>query len=733
MRRELSLRTKLLLVISAVTAGGLVAASLLSLWADVRTFREDARETGVVTARVVSGYVVPELAFRDVETATESLSKLATIPSLEAAFLYDEAGEPFVSFGADPAPPAPASAMSQALFRDDGLHVIEPVVHRDETYGMLYLRFGTGELRRKIQRNVMGSLAILLFVVLLAVALAWRLQRIVSAPILDLARAARRISITGDYSVRVPPGGHDEIGTLRESFNDMLDQIQDREQERDEAEHRTQEKSRFLANMSHELRTPLNSIIGFSEILLERHDEEDRRSHRFLENIHTSGRHLLSIINDILDLSKVEAGRMELHLQEVDPREVVQGVALVMRGMGHRQQIELELVLPDPLPRVVGDPIKLKQILYNLVANAVKFSPDGGTVRIEAEVVSASRSALGEPSLVISVADRGIGIPPEELERIFEAFHQVDPSRTRRFTGTGLGLALTQRFVEMHQGTLRVESEPGEGSTFRVYLPLRDLRESTDSGGIERFAPLVLVVEDDPVVVEELSRVLEQAGFEPLIARDGDAAVDMARSARPDAVTLDLLLPGRLDGFDVLRRLKSDEATADVPIVIVSRLENQELGFALGADDYFLKPVDLDRMVSRLRQLVSGAREPKVLLIDEDPVVHELLEGTLGKEGYQVIHARTGAEGLARARELRPRVALVAMTLEAPDAFTVVDELGRDPATAGTAVVLLGTHELDDEARRRLMSSVAALLVRHGESGPALVERLRQLLVRGGG
>lgn len=728
--RDLSLRTQLILVTGGVVAGAVILAFAISTWADVRLYRREAKETGLTTARVVAGYTVADLAFRDRKAATESLAELGTIPSLEAAFLYDARGELFATFGGAEAPAEPPDPRAEPQIREGWLEVVEPVTQKGRTYGTLHLRFSTDELWEKIRRDLLLSLLILTVVVFGSLLVALRLQKIVSDPILDLARVARKISLTGDYSVRVEPGGSDEIGALRESFNDMLDQIQKRERERDEAEHRTREKSRFLANMSHELRTPLNSIIGFSEILLGRTGSGEPTPRRFLENIHSSGQHLLAIINDILDISKVEAGHMELHPQAVDVREVLEGVVRVMRGIANRRQVEILLDLPAELPEILADRVKLKQIFYNLVSNAVKFSHQGGVVEIRARVRETSSSPLGEPAVAVSVRDEGIGIAAEDQERIFRAFQQVDATRTRPFTGTGLGLALTKTFVDMHQGELTLESEVEEGSLFRVLLPIRDLGERGSVGTRKRPAPLILVVEDDPNTFERLFRILEGAGFEPLLAKDAEEALETARNTQPDAVTLDLLLPGDLDGFDVLRRLKGDPETATIPIVIFSRLENQELGFALGADDYFLKPVDFDRMVRRLKDLVSGPAVPRILLVDEDRMVHELLHKTLAEgEGYRVEHAYTGKAGLRKARLEPPDVALVAMTLEDLDAFRVVEELRRDPRTEDTAVMILGTRELDREERDRLQRSISALL-RPGEKGREVIEDLRDLIAR---
>jgi len=378
-------------------------------------------------------------------------------------------------------------------------------------------------------------------------------------------------------------------------------------------------KSRFLANMSHELRTPLNSIIGFSEILADRlAGRIEPRFTKFLANIEGSGRHLLGLINDILDLSKIEAGRMELGFESVSVGDVVHGVASVMHGVAARRAIRLELELPPDLPPLVADPPRLKQILYNLVSNAVKFSPDGTQVSIRARPLAAEASPLGVASLALEVEDQGIGIRSADHHLIFEEFRQVDGETTRNMGGTGLGLALVKRFTEMHGGRIVVDSEPGRGSLFRVVLPLdaanapgRRTADDPVSFGFPLAAasealadgqPLVLVAEDDDDFFRAFAADLEAGGYRVVRARDGDQALEAARREAPAAITLDLVLPG-LDGWSVLKELKSDPATASIPVIVVSLIANHELGFALGALDYFVKPLDRGQLLTRLREI----------------------------------------------------------------------------------------------------------------------------------
>jgi signal transduction histidine kinase len=371
------------------------------------------------------------------------------------------------------------------------------------------------------------------------------------------------------------------------------------------------QKSQFLAAMSHELRTPLNSIIGFSEILLSKmQGTVEPKYSRFLQNIHGSGTHLLGLINDILDLSKIESGKMEVHPERLRVVPLVEGVIAVMRGQASRREIKIICNMPEDLPDLEADESRVKQVLFNLISNAVKFSPDGAEVLVTGRALPASQSPLGVHSLELSVVDKGIGIDPRDHTKVFQEFHQLDAALSRRAEGTGLGLALVKKFVELHAGDVRVDSQLGQGSTFRVVLPLDFagrrvpssltmvpalIAESDDK------RPLVLVVEDDDAAFVQIERPL--AAYRLARARTGEEALIMLRSLKPSAMTLDLLLPG-IDGWEVMRRMKLDPETRDVPVVIVSALEGNELGTALGAEGYFVKPTDEVGLASLMGRLI---------------------------------------------------------------------------------------------------------------------------------
>jgi signal transduction histidine kinase/CheY-like chemotaxis protein len=495
-----------------------------------------------------------------------------------------------------------------------------------------------------------------------------------------------------------------------------------------QAEEANRAKSTFLANMSHELRTPMNAIIGFSEILTERLEHRIEPKYvGFLRSILQSGQHLLAIINDILDLSKVEAGKMELYPETFHVRHAIDSVCQVMKGMSAKQGVTFDVQVAGDVTTIETDHAKFKQILYNLLSNAVKFSRGGSVVAIRARKV--------EDSLSVSVIDRGIGIAPEHLSMIWDEFQQVDSAASRRFGGTGLGLSLVKKFVELQHGRVEVKSAPGEGSEFTFTLPLRFAGAAIPSpivgpdGIVIPTGDRVLVVEDEDVAYETLRAYLQSAGYVPIRARSGEEAVKLARVVTPLAITLDIVLP-EMDGWHVLRALKSDAATAGVPVIIVSMLENRELALALGAQDYFVKPIEWPRFLKRLSEITSrrvSGRGPRLLLVDDDEAVHALLEHELTKAGYLLDKATSGAEGLERAETLRPDVIILDLMMPGMSGFELAERLRQRESTARIPIVVLTAKELTAEDRERLRHDVTDLVPKGTSAGAGLIRAIRAL------
>jgi signal transduction histidine kinase/CheY-like chemotaxis protein len=483
------------------------------------------------------------------------------------------------------------------------------------------------------------------------------------------------------------------------------------EQKRSELEVASQHKSDFLASMSHELRTPLNAVIGFSDVLLDRmFGELNERQDEYVRDIRNSGRHLLELINEILDLSKVEAGQMELDLDAVSIPELIDhGLAMVReRAGGHG--ISLARDIDPEVDTVLADELKLKQVIVNLLSNAVKFTPDGGAVTVTARRLDAE--------VQLSVRDTGIGIAAEEKTRVFEAFQRGGRAARTSTEGTGLGLTLSKRIIDLHGGRLWMDSEPGVGSTFSFAIPVVPASAPHDDRPAEPSEPVaardggmgsVLVVEDDRRSADLLRVYLEGAGYAVSIARDGVEGLELAGRLRPAAVILDILLP-RLNGWDLLARLKGDPATAEIPVVIVSMTDDQGAGFALGATDYLVKPVDRAHLLGAMSRCVSPRREQRTLVaIDDDPVDLDLLEAVLAPEGWRVVRATGGEEGVRVVRKERPAVVVLDLLMPDVDGFAVVEQLRADPVVGDVPVVVLTSKEMTRADRERLAGQISFL------------------------
>jgi signal transduction histidine kinase/DNA-binding response OmpR family regulator len=488
-------------------------------------------------------------------------------------------------------------------------------------------------------------------------------------------------------------------------------------------------KSGFLANMSHELRTPMNAIIGYSEMLME--DAEDQGNESAvddLKKIHTAGTHLLSLINDVLDISKIEAGKMDLFLETFEIAALVNGVVSTIDTLIKNNGNELIVTIDPSLTDMHADATKVRQALFNLLSNAAKFTHEGEIhLRVQGEEVD------GESWILISVSDTGIGIPPEKLDLVFEEFSQADGSTTRDYGGTGLGLAISRRFCQMMNGDISVTSTVGDGSTFMVRLPVA-VRESPaetalpdssssddvlDSGN----EPVVLVIDDDPTALDLLERTLEGAGVRVVKASDGREALNLARSLQPAAITLDVLMPG-MDGWEVLNELKADAATADIPVIIVTMTTDRHLGYALGATEFLTKPVRRDQLVTLLdRHATEGGRR-HALVVDDKTENRELLRRVLGNEGWRVSEAENGQAALEAVAKDPPALILLDLMMPVMDGFEFVLEMRRRDPPSEIPIVVVTAKDITDEDLRRLNGGVMGLIEREGLDQDALVEML---------
>ena len=546
----------------------------------------------------------------------------------------------------------------------------------------------------------------------LALILGFAISLSIIRPVTQMNRRLGELA-SGDFSQRVEVANRDELGVLAANLNGMSQELGRLYYELEAA---SRHKSEFLANMSHELRTPLNAIIGFSEVLLEQmFGAVNDKQKEYLEDILSSGRHLLLLINDVLDLSKVEAGMMELQLSTFSLPALLQGGVTIVRERAARHSIALGLEIPADVADVEADEVKIKQVVFNLLANAVKFTPDGGRVDLRAQRVG--------NEIHVAVADTGIGIDPADQTRIFEEFQQAGQRE-----GSGLGLALARRFVDLHGGTLTLESEVGVGSTFTFTLPLRHPAGAAEATPTASRGPTVLLVEDDPHSVELLTIYLTGAGFAVEVCGDGLAGLETARRLRPGAIVLDVMLPG-LNGWDFLAEAKADPALARIPVVIVSVVDDRGKGFALGAADYLVKPVSRQALVSAVDALTNGrafAAPLTVLVIDDDPLAVSLMESILEPEGITVAGALEGESGLRAARDNRPDLIILDLLMPEMDGFQVLEQLQADAATKDVPVVVLTSKTIEPAERERLSKQVAHLARKASFNRSEFVELVRR-------
>jgi PAS domain S-box-containing protein len=483
-------------------------------------------------------------------------------------------------------------------------------------------------------------------------------------------------------------------------------------------------KSDFLAKMSHELRTPLNSIIGFSEIL---EDESvgplTDKQRRYISNVLVSGRNLLQLINDILDLSKVEAGRMELVPSRFEVPPALEQVRAIVAALADRKHLTVDLDAPASLPLLHADQAKFKQIMYNLLGNAIKFTPDGGRVTVSARVIHPTGNGTAGECLEVAVADTGIGIAAEHLGRIFGEFEQVNADPTHGQEGTGLGLALTSKLVELHGGRISVESELGRGSTFRFSLPLApppvraaEAAHSPPDAGADPARPLVLVIDNDRDARALIAHYLTEAGYRVECAADGGEAIRLAEALRPDAITLDILLPDR-DGLLILAELKSSPETRDIPVVVVSVTDRHELGFSLGAAGWLVKPVHKAELLAALAAAGGGPRAGRttVLVVDDEPATVAYLSELLQQRGFGVLTASGGEAGIGLALTRQPDLILLDLMMPGVNGFDVVQALRANPLARQIPILILTGMDLTRADTARLGSSVQAIL---GKGGP---------------
>ncbi|MBI2193845.1 MAG: response regulator [Planctomycetes bacterium] len=527
---------------------------------------------------------------------------------------------------------------------------------------------------------------------------------------------------------------------LQAANENLQGEVHERERAQEElraaklaAEDANRMKSAFLASMSHELRTPLNAIIGYSEMLQEEAQDIGQKSFvPDLQRILTAARHLLSLINDVLDLSKIEAGKMDLLIEPFDGRAMVQEVVTTVGPLVAKKANVLKVELADDVGSLRTDLTRVRQVLFNLVSNACKFTERGTiTIRVLRERVG------GRDWLDLRVSDTGIGISPEQQGKLFQVFSQADASTTRKYGGTGLGLAISRKFCQMMGGDISVESEAGKGSTFIVRIPA-EVQPATPGPPVKSDAarpPLppdaevVLCIDDDPAVHDLLGRMLAKEGIRAVAASTGPAGLQLARQVKPCAITLDVLMPG-MDGWAVLKHLKADPELAPIPVIMLTVAEHQNLAFSLNAAGYLIKPVERERLLGAVRKHSGSGCRAALLVVEDDRLTREMMAETLERDGWPVQTAENGRVAIECVRRKAPSLILLDLMMPEMDGFQFLEKLRKEEMWRSIPVIVVTGKDITAEERLRLSGFVEKVLPKGAASRPELMQEVRDLVVK---
>jgi PAS domain S-box-containing protein len=619
-------------------------------------------------------------------------------------------------------------AISQGLFITDPTRSDEPIIYVNSAFERMTGYSAAEATGRDIRALLTGPESDP--AILREISAAFRERRDTSVELLSY----RRDQTTYWNELAVSPV-QDTAGRVTH-FVGVLTDVSERKrgeeelrQAKEQAEAASRSKSTFLANMSHELRTPLNAIMGYSEMLQEEAvDVNAPGLVTDLEKIHGAGKHLLGLINDILDLSKIEAGKMDVYLETFAIDEMVENVVSTARPLIEKNQNTLEVHCPPDLGAMHSDLTKVRQALLNLLSNAAKFT-EGGTITLDATKARED----DKDWIMLSVRDNGIGMTPEQVSKLFQPFTQADASTTRKYGGTGLGLTITRRFCQMLGGDVNVQSEAGRGTSFTVRLPAAVPESSAERPTAHEPAihrdggsgDLVLVIDDDPAVRDLMRRALERDGFRVQWASNGEEGLKLARRLHPDAITLDVMMPG-MDGWLVLSALKADPQLADTPVVMATIVDNKNLGYSLGASDYLTKPIDRKRLAAVLKKYRKERSQSVALVVDDDAATRNLVRQLLEEQGWSVVEAEDGKVALDRVAESAPDLIVLDLMMPQLDGFELADELHRHPHWRSIPILVVTAKDLSPDERRRLSGHILGILQKGPYTRDELLAEIRR-------
>ncbi len=772
--KGLPFRWKITLLIVLVSGFGLGLAFLGIYIADNLRFHTEVERRLETTRRLLLNAVVPVLE-NDPNPSNLQLEKLIVAdPQLVAAAVYAPDGRLIARYvRPDVTEFIPLPRTIGRLMAAERTVVITSIRSGGHNLGTLYLKAEISETdRERFNSLFRGGGIVFLISALLAFAIAYALQRGISRPITELADVAARITRERDYSVRVGQSATGEIGALIASFNTMLQTIQQRNSELETARiaaevarekiheinqelaeinrtlearvaERTQQlaqavqaaeqanksKSLFLAKMSHELRTPLNAIIGYSELLQE--DATDAGNTAVVEDLSKvlgAARHLLGLINDVLDLSKIEAGRMELFIESIDLGALVKEVAATAAPLIEKRGNSLVLACPAEIGSLRSDGTKIRQVLFNLLSNASKFT-DRGSISLTVERVVQPRGDM----ISFKVKDSGIGMNDEQMGRLFKAFSQADQSTSSKFGGTGLGLAICRQFARMLGGDISVASTPGQGATFQAVISAEAKETKTKPAGpgtgltqapfAIKVRPKILLIVDDLEVRQLMAQLLIASEYEVIEATGGQDGLELARSQTPALILLDVMMK-QIDGWSVLTDLQTEAALHDIPVIVLSAQSDANLAFSFGASGFMSKPVEMASLNAEIAQLLQPNDPRTILLADSDQVSRELLIRMLQRAGWPVRQAGSGHLALKFLKQSPPAAIILDLLLPGLDGFALIEWLQAHAAWNNIPVIVITSLDITQEMQKRLGVRVSSVI----QKGQVNKEELLRLL-----